>query len=55
MPEITNLELGIQFCKYRILRLVGQAGVADRYEAEDTRIGRTIGLKVFPKVFERDE
>lgn len=41
--------------KYRIIRLLGRGGMADVYEAEDTRIGRRVALKLLPASFARDE
>ena len=44
-----------QFGKYRILRLLGQGGMADVFEAEDTSIGRRVALKILPEAFARDQ
>ena len=50
-----TLEPDSQFGKYRILRLLGQGGMADVYEAEDTSIGRRVALKILPEAFARDQ
>ena len=52
---MTTFAPDTQFGKYRILRLLGQGGMADVYEAEDSQIGRTVALKVLPPAFARDE
>jgi len=43
------------FGKYLIIRLLGQGGMADVYEAEDTRMGRRVALKLLPLSFARDD
>lgn len=43
------------FGNYRILRLLGQGGMADVYEVEDITNGRVVALKVLPAEFARDQ
>ncbi len=52
---MTTFAPDTQFGKYRLLRLLGQGGMADVYEAEDTTIGRKVALKILPEAFARDQ
>ena len=52
---MTTYAPNTKFGKYRILRLLGQGGMADVYEAEETTVGRIVALKVLPAAFARDE
>jgi len=52
---MTTFAPDTQFGKYRILRLLGQGGMADVYEAEETTIGRVVALKILPAMFARDQ
>ena len=52
---MTTFAPNTEFGKYRILRLLGQGGMADVYEAEETSVGRIVALKVLPAAFARDE
>lgn len=40
--------------KYKVLRLLGNGGMADVYEAEDQQLGRRVAIKVLPAEFARD-
>ncbi len=50
-----TLREGSIFGRYRVIRLLGQGGMADVYEAEDIELGRRVALKVLPAAFARDQ
>src|SRR5262249_33090329 len=49
------LELGSQLGSYKVLSLLGAGGMGEVYRAKDTRLGRTVAIKVLPSERMADE
>jgi Tol biopolymer transport system component len=49
-----DLKPGTQLGPYRIVDLIGAGGMGQVYRATDTRLNRTIAIKVLPKAFADD-
>lgn len=49
-----SLESGIRLGAYEIIALIGAGGMGEVYRARDTRLGRSVAIKVLPDAFERD-
>jgi eukaryotic-like serine/threonine-protein kinase len=46
--------LGRQMGSYQILSLLGAGGMGEVYEARDTKLGRSVAIKVLPSAFAQD-
>jgi serine/threonine kinase PknH len=47
--------VGRMFGHYKIIGLIGRGGMGEVYQAEDTRKGRTVALKILPEQYSQDE
>jgi eukaryotic-like serine/threonine-protein kinase len=46
---------GVWFGPYQIVGLIGAGGMGEVYKATDTRLQRTVAIKVLPELFSKDE
>src|SRR5439155_12074771 len=49
-----NLPLGSRLGSYEIVSPLGAGGMGEVYTARDTRLDRTVALKVLPELFQND-
>ena len=50
MPLISGTKLG----PYEVVNAIGAGGMGEVYRAKDTRLGRSVAIKVLPESFARD-
>src|SRR4029077_6105601 len=52
--DMGALEPGARLGSYQIVALLGAGGMGEVYEARDTKLGRSVAIKVLPAVFVND-
>ncbi len=48
------LQIGQQLGSYEITSLIGKGGMGEVYRATDTKLGRSVAIKILPETFACD-